>query len=176
MPYGPDARTHAALARLLGLESAVPREAVVGRAGSTGTAACLLGLAATLEAAEPHQPTLVREERQNFRLYGQRCEDCGAVSYPRRHLCWQCSSTRLVDHRLARRGKVFTFTRDHLVPSPDPPTIMAAADLEGGGRFYAQVTDVDPATVDVDMPVELTFRRLHEGEDYVNYFWKLCPA
>ncbi|HEY7366595.1 MAG TPA: OB-fold domain-containing protein [Methylomirabilota bacterium] len=239
--YGPDARTHAALARMLRLESAVPAEPVIARAGSTGTASCLLGLAAALEEAEPHQqllvvsygngaeallfeateavrgfrsprpiarqlaagrplahygkflrfrrhvateviksfssvPTLVREERQNLRLYGQRCADCGAVSYPRRHLCWQCSSTRLVDHRLARRGRVFTFTRDHLVPNPDPPTVMAAADLEGGGRFYAQVTDVDPATVAVDMPVELTFRRLHEGEDYVNYFWKLRPV
>lgn len=239
--YGPDARTHAALVRMLRLESAMPAEPVIPRVGSTGTAACLLGLAAALEELQPRQqmlvvsygngaeallfeateavrdfrparpiarqlgagrplvhygkflrfrrhvatevvksfssvPTLVREERQNLRLYGQRCEDCGAVSYPRRHLCWKCSSDRLVDYRLARRGKIFTFTRDHLVPSPDPPTIMAAADLEGGGRFYAQVTDVDPATVEVDMPVELTFRRLHEGEEYVNYFWKLRPA
>lgn len=121
-------------------------------------------------------PTLVREERQNLRLYGQRCADCGAVSYPRRHLCWRCSSGRLTDHRLGRRGRVFTFTRDHLVPSPDPPTVMVAADLDGGGRFYAQLTDADPARVAIGMPVELTFRRLHEGEDYVNYFWKLRPV
>lgn len=239
--YGPDARTYAALTRMLRLEAAVPREPVIARAGNPGTSACLLGLAAALEEAEPHQqllvvsygngaeamlfetteavrgvrpihpvarqlaqgrplahygkflrfrrhvttevvksfssvPTLVREERQNLRLYGQRCGDCGAISYPRRHLCWQCSSDRLAEHRLARRGKVFTFTRDHLVPSPDPPTVMAAADLEGGGRFYAQVTDADPDAVAVDMPVELTFRRLHEGEEYVNYFWKLRPA
>ncbi len=121
-------------------------------------------------------PTMVREERQNFRLYGQQCEDCGAVSYPRRHLCWKCSSARLADHRIARHGRVFTFTKDHLVPNPDPPTVMATADLDGGGRFYAQVTDVDPATVDFEMPVELTFRRLHEGEGYVNYFWKFRPV
>ena len=121
-------------------------------------------------------PTMVREERQNFRLYGQKCEACGAVSYPRRHLCWRCSSDRLGDHRIARRGRVFTFTRDHLVPTPDPPTVMVAADLEGGGRFYAQLTDADPDTVAIDMRVELTFRRLHEGEGYVNYFWKFRPA
>jgi hypothetical protein len=30
--------------------------------------------------------------------------------------------------------------------------------------------------VDFDMPVELTSRRIHEGEDYVNYFWKFRPA
>jgi 3-hydroxy-3-methylglutaryl CoA synthase len=121
-------------------------------------------------------PALVREERQNLRLYGQKCSDCGAVSYPRRHLCWQCASNRLVDHRLARRGRVFTFTKDHLVPNPDPPTVMVAADLDGGGRFYGQLTDADPAAVGFDMAVELTFRRLHEGDGYVNYFWKLRPA
>ena len=121
-------------------------------------------------------PTLVREERQNLRLYGQKCEACGAVSYPIRHLCWKCSSPRLAEHRLSRRGRIFTYTKDHLVPSPDPPTVMVAADLEDGGRFYAQLTDVDPATVAFDMPVELTFRRLHEGEGYVNYFWKFRPA
>jgi len=121
-------------------------------------------------------PTLVREEKQDLRLYGQRCQDCGAISYPRRHLCWQCSSSRLTEHRLGRRGRVFTFTRDHLVPSPDPPTVMVSADLDGGGRFYAQLTDCDPAAVTFDMPVELCFRRLHEGENLVNYFWKFRPA
>jgi hydroxymethylglutaryl-CoA synthase len=121
-------------------------------------------------------PTMVREERQNFRLYGQKCAECGAVSYPRRHLCWQCSSTSLQEHKMSRRGRVFTFTKDFLVPNPDPPTIMVSADLEGGGRFYAQLTDVDPQTVTVDMPVELTLRRIHEGEEIVNYFWKFRPA
>jgi hydroxymethylglutaryl-CoA synthase len=239
--YGPDARTHAALVRQLKFpETAMPREAVIGRAGNTGSASCLLGLAAALEecrpgdhvlvvsygngaeallfqcterlaAASPRRPvsaqlaagaplghygkllnfrrhvetevvraftsvpTMVREERQDLRLYGQRCRDCGAVSYPRRHLCWQCSSKSLVDQRLSRRGRVFTFTRDHLVPSPDPPTIMVSADLEGGGRFYAQLTDCDPGTVQFEMPVELTFRRIHEGEGLVNYFWKFRP-
>ena len=240
--YGPDARTHAALVRQLRFpETAMPREPVIVRAGNTGAAACLLGLAAALEEVKPHDhilvvsygngaeallfeatdaiaayrparpvaqqlaagwplthygkllrfrrhvetevirsfssvPTMVREERQNFRLYGQKCADCGAVSYPRRHLCWKCSSNRLADHKLARRGRIFTFTKDHLVPSPDPPTVMAAADLDGGARFYAQVTDCDPAAIAFEMPVELTFRRIHEGDDYVNYFWKFRPA
>jgi 3-hydroxy-3-methylglutaryl CoA synthase len=240
--YAPDARLHAALARQLKLPgAAVGPEPVIQRAGNTGAASCLLGLAAALEDARPHDqilvvsygngaeallfeatdavaafrparpvaaqlaagvplahygkflqfrrhvetevirafssvPTMVREERQNFRLYGQRCEECGAVSYPRRHLCWQCSSARLAEHRISRRGRVFTFTKDHLVPNPDPPTVMVSADLDGGGRFFAQLTDCDPAAVGFDMPLELCFRRIHEGEGYVNYFWKFRPA
>ena len=49
------------------------------------------------------------------------------------------------------------------------------ADLEDGARFYTQVTDCDAAAVAVDLPVELTFRRFHEGGDLVNYFWKFRP-
>jgi 3-hydroxy-3-methylglutaryl CoA synthase len=121
-------------------------------------------------------PVMQREERQDLRLYGQKCGACGAVQYPRRHACWQCAGKDLGEHRLARRGRVFTFTRDHLVPTPDPPTVMVAADLEGGGRFYTQMTDCDPAAVTFDLPVELTFRRFHEGGELVNYFWKFRPV
>jgi hydroxymethylglutaryl-CoA synthase len=120
-------------------------------------------------------PVMEREERQNLRLYGQRCAACGAIQYPRRHVCWKCSGKDLPEHRLSRRGRVFTFTKDHLVPSPDPPTVMMAADLEGGGRFYTQLTDGDPDGVTFDMPVELTFRRFHEGGGLANYFWKFRP-
>jgi len=240
--YGPDVRTHAALVRQLKLvDSATPKETVIGRAGNTGSAACLLGLASALEESKPgdqilvvsygsgaeallfqstdalararaHRPvstqlasgvplaqygkllsfrrhvetevvrafasvpTAVREEQQDLRLYGQKCGDCGAVSYPRRHLCWQCASKQLADYKISRRGKVFTFAKDHLVPSPDPPTVMVSADLEGGGRFYGQLTDCDPAAVGFEMPVELCFRRIHEGEGFISYFWKFRPA
>jgi len=58
--YGPDARTHAALVRQLKFpETAVPKESVIGKAGNTGTASCLLGLAAALEEARPHDQILV---------------------------------------------------------------------------------------------------------------------
>lgn len=240
--YAPDFRVHAALGRQLKFpETALLKEPVINKAGNTGVASPLLGLASALEEAKPGDrilvvsygngaeallfqateriektswdrgvaaqlakgrplahygkflqfrrnveteiikafsslPTMLREERQNFRLYGQKCADCGAISYPRRHICWNCSSKNLGEHKLGRRGKIFTFTKDHLVPNPDPPTVMVAADLDGGGRFYAQLTDCDPATVTFEMPVELTFRRLHEGEELVNYFWKFRPA
>src|SRR5262249_21209053 len=58
--YGPDARTHAALARQLKLpERAMPKELVIGRAGNTGSASCLLGLAAALEESKPGDQVLV---------------------------------------------------------------------------------------------------------------------
>ena len=53
--------------------------------------------------------------------------------------------------------------------------LPAGADLEGGGRFYTQLTDGDPDALTFDLPVELTFRRFHEGGGLVNYFWKFRP-
>lgn len=58
--YAPDARTHAAVLKQLKLpEAAVPKESVIGRAGNTGSASCLLGLAAALEESKPGDQVLV---------------------------------------------------------------------------------------------------------------------
>src|SRR5207247_2007992 len=81
----------------------------------------------------------------------------------------------LEEVKLARRGKLFTFTNDYLFESPDPPTSHAVIDLEGGGRLYCQLTDCEPERVEIDMPLELTFRRIHEGGGFNNYFWKARP-
>jgi uncharacterized OB-fold protein len=53
---------------------------------------------------------------------------------------------------------------------------MVSADLKGGGRFYAQLTDCDSATVGFEMFVELGFRRIHEGEGFISDFWKFRPV
>ena len=117
-----------------------------------------------------------KELKQNLKLLGQKCNQCGRLFYPRRHVCPGCGAKDdFQDVRLASTGRVFTFTRDYLYPSPDAPTGMAVADIDGGGRFYGQVADCDPAEIEIGMPVELVLRRYHEGDDFVNYFWKLRP-
>ena len=52
---------------------------------------------------------------------------------------------------------------------------MATADMEGGGRFYAQLTECNKENVKIGMEVELTFRMLHKGDGFYNYFWKFRP-
>jgi uncharacterized OB-fold protein len=69
---------------------------------------------------------------------------------------------------------VFTFTSDHVADSAGP-VVHAVIDLDGGGRLYLQLTDCDPETVSVDMPVDLTFRCYHDGSGMKNYFWKARP-
>ena len=121
-------------------------------------------------------PLTQREQKANLRLYAKKCSQCGTISFPVRRICANCSAKDdNIDVPLSRTGTVYTFTKDHLVPTPDPPVIMASADLDGGGRFYGQVTDCDPKEVSIGMRVELCFRSLHEGGEHHNYFWKFRP-
>jgi len=130
------------------------------------------------EPLEPYSSwaLLWKEKKQNLQLYGTRCEKCGTFAYPRRRVCLKCSAKdEYEDVKLPRQGKIYTLAKDYLFPTPDPPTVMAVADMEGGGRFYGQMTDCDPARVRIGMAVELTFRRFHQGGGFYNYFWKLRP-
>ncbi len=51
------------------------------------------------------------------------------------------------------------------------PQIGMELDFQNA-RAYLLMTDCAPSEVKVDMPVEMTFRRLHEGAGMYNYFWK----
>ncbi|UCH90040.1 MAG: OB-fold domain-containing protein, partial [Thermoplasmata archaeon] len=76
---------------------------------------------------------------------------------------------------LSKRGIINTFTQEYYYPTPEPPVTMAVIDLDGGGRILAQMTDTDPKSVSIGLPVELTFRRLHQGGEFLNYCWKCRP-
>ena len=72
---------------------------------------------------------------------------------------------------------MFTFTNDYMYEiarSADRRTRVV--ELDGGGRIYLQLTDCEAERVAVDMPVELTFRKPHDGCGFHNYFWKARPA
>jgi uncharacterized OB-fold protein len=75
--------------------------------------------------------------------------------------------------RLARSGRVLTFTRDHVYPGGDLTT-MAVVELDDGANFYCQVTMGDE--VSNGDRVRLVPRRLHAGGGAVQYFWKATPA
>ncbi len=120
---------------------------------------------------------LWREEKQNMKLTGVKCTGCGTLAFPRRRVCHACGAKdRMEDFKLSRRGKVYTYTNDYLYLNPDPPETLAAVDLEGGGRIFCQVTDVNPKDMRIGMDVELSFRKLHDGQELPNYFWKARPA
>jgi len=119
---------------------------------------------------------MYREQKTMLPLYGGKCVQCGAVQFPRRETCIECGHRGLEEQKLSRRGSVFTFTHDFIYEAPDTPVTHAVIELEGGGRVYVQLTDCDAERVEIDLPVELTFRVVHTGSGLKNYFWKARPA
>lgn len=119
-----------------------------------------------------------RERDDIYRFYGYRCLACGTLQYPRQRVCIRCRTkdnfepVPLAD----KQAKVFTYTLDYLNIDPDPPSVMAVLDFEGGGRAYLMMTDRNPTDVRIDQPVEMTFRRLYEAEGFHNYYWKCRPV
>ncbi len=111
-----------------------------------------------------------REMRQTLRLHGASCGSCGTILFPVRPACRKCgSSGPFAEFRLARRGTVVTWNRDHVYPGSGSPLANVVVDLEGGGRLLTQLTEGDPQ---IGMIVELSLRKLHEGRGLPHYFWK----
>ena len=120
---------------------------------------------------------LWRERKQNLSLYGVKCGNCGQAQYPMNRVCLKCGKRdKMEELKMARKGKVFTFTLDYLASGPELPVPRTVIDLEEGGRIFLQMTDCDPQIVKIDTPVELTFRKIHEGGGFKNYYWKSRPV
>lgn len=123
--------------------------------------------------------TYWRDTNIVLNFHGGRCAKCGVVQYPIPRLCNECATKdQIQEVTLAKTGRVFTFTLDHLdagqyVNTPVPRLVI---DLDGGGRVFLSMTDADPQEVKIGMAVEVIFRRLHEGAGFHNYYWKCRPA
>lgn len=118
-----------------------------------------------------------RDYRMTYRLHGAKCKVCGKVQFPIPHVCIQCQSRdQFEEVRLSdKRAELFTYTLDMTPIVPDMPNVLGTINFEGGGRMNANVTDRMVDQVKVGMPLEMTFRKLHEGSDFHNYFWKARP-
>ncbi len=117
-----------------------------------------------------------RERNRIYPLHGVKCRTCGTIQYPPQRVCIKCQSkdnfeeVRLCD----KKGKLFSYSFDPLREN----TPIGLVNLEGGGRILLELTDVDAEELKIDLPVELTFRRVdlrREDGMYV-YFWKATPV
>lgn len=98
--------------------------------------------------------------------------------FPINRICYSChSKDEYEEIRLYERGfKLFTYSIDRLAGRSDDPTIgQAVAEDEDGTRMYLLMTDFQEADVKVGMPLELSFRKMHNLGDFVNYYWKFRP-
>ena len=91
----------------------------------------------------------------------QQCSACGAFRHPPSPICTQCLSDLHEWIRASGRGTVYTFTvvRQALARGWDEriPYVVAVIELEEGPTYLSNLVDVDPETVTIGMPVEVTF-------------------
>jgi 3-hydroxy-3-methylglutaryl CoA synthase len=122
-----------------------------------------------------------REKDSIYQMYGNKCKKCGAIQYPRMMpSCFECRTIGEFEKiKLQLKGTVFTYTLDHLVGGNyyETPVPRCVIDLDGGGRILLDMTEIEKPeeNVSIGMRVELTFRKMHEGAEFHNYYWKCRP-
>jgi 3-hydroxy-3-methylglutaryl CoA synthase len=120
---------------------------------------------------------LWRDRNQIVRFHGGKCRQCGTIQYPIQRVCAVCQAkddyeeVRLSD----KKGKLATFAMDERAMVPDLPCVTGIVDFEGGGRYFCTLTDRDPGNIKVGMPVELAFRKVHQGSRTHTYTWMARP-
>ena len=64
---------------------------------------------------------------------------------------------------------------DFIAGAVDTPLVIVSVDFEGGGRMLCMMTDRALDEVSIDMPVEMSFRKLRVVNGIHNYYWKAIP-
>ncbi|VUT24104.1 MAG: Hydroxymethylglutaryl-CoA synthase [Candidatus Methanolliviera sp. GoM_oil] len=123
-----------------------------------------------------------RERKEVLGLVGSRCKRCGTPQFPPQRVCVKpdCGAIdEMEDYRFSdKKGNIFTYTEDHLAFSFNPPAIYSMVDFDGGGRYMFDVTDCEPGSLKVGMPIEMSFRRKYvdRKRGIHGYFWKAVPV
>ncbi len=123
-------------------------------------------------------PITWRERDSFLSMHGSRCNRCGTTCFPMQRICYECRSLDdFTPVPLAEApASIFTYSLDHLAGTISPPVIKVVAESQvGRTRINCTLTDCDAKDVAVEMPVEMTFRRLHEGAEMHHYTWKARP-
>jgi uncharacterized OB-fold protein len=109
------------------------------------------------------------------RLIGSECEDCGVVTFPEQGSCPRCTSVRVRERLLGRRGTLWSWTIQYFPPKAPPYAIadpdafepygVGYVELPGEVRVEARLTVADPAKLRIGMWMELTLVDAPGGAD-----------
>jgi 3-hydroxy-3-methylglutaryl CoA synthase len=129
-----------------------------------------------MSVSYPTATAIWRDRKRIYPLHGVKCRVCGTIQYPPQRVCAKCrAKDDFEEVRLSgRKGTLFSYSFEFIrgnVP-------IGLVNLEGGGRVFMDLTDVDPGELKIDLPVELTFRRLDlwREDGMYGYFWKATPT
>jgi hydroxymethylglutaryl-CoA synthase len=128
-----------------------------------------------MSVSYPTATAIWRERKRIYPLHGVKCRVCGTIQYPPQRVCIKCrAKDDFEEVRLCgRKGKLFSYSFEFIRENVP----IGLVNLEGGGRVFVELTDVDPGELKIDLPIELTFRRLNVWREdaMYGYFWKATP-
>jgi hypothetical protein len=113
-------------------------------------------------------PPEVTEETQAFwsaaaegRLVIDRCDRCGAESFPPRGMCRNCRGRALSSVEVTGRGRIYSYTINYQrwLPDLDVPFAIVLVEFPDhpGVRVVGRLRGCDPEQVAVDDEVEVGF-------------------
>lgn len=125
----------------------------------------------------PSAVSLWRDRKGGLALYGSKCKNCGMPQYPAQRICIKCQTKDSFEEYCfaERKATLFTFSHDSLAPAIDPPVTLCVVNFDGGGRIQCDMTDREIKEVNVDMPVQMTFRKIRFTGGIYDYWWKCMP-
>ena len=90
----------------------------------------------------------------------------GSLQHPPVPAVWQDKDTAIDYQVVSGKGTVFTFVVHHApkVPGRTLPFVVALVELEEGVRMLGELRNVDPAKVEIGMPVRATYIDFPEGD------------
>ncbi|MDE2463120.1 MAG: hydroxymethylglutaryl-CoA synthase family protein [Alphaproteobacteria bacterium] len=114
-------------------------------------------------------------------LVGGKCRQCGTAQFPRTRICVN-PNCKAVDSQdpysfAEREGAVLSWSADFLTYSMSPPNHYGMITFAEGGRFMADITDVDEGQIDTGARVRMAFRikDFDPKRGFIRYFWKAVP-
>lgn len=92
----------------------------------------------------------------------QRCADCGTWRHIPREGCRDCGSTQWTWDRSSGLGRIYTWTVTYRALHPgfteDVPYTAVIAELDEGVRITAMADGIDPAELQLGLPVQVIVR------------------
>ncbi len=101
-----------------------------------------------------------------LRLIGSQCDECEVVTFPNQPSCPRCTSLKVSERLLGRRGTLWSWTIQCFPPKSPPyavndpdafePFGVGYIELPGEVRVETRLTVADADELQIGMPMELT--------------------
>ncbi len=133
------------------------------------------------------RPRYLETVAARWRFVGERCSNCGRISFPRRGRCPGCESTTALEaYRLPREGGTVVASTT-IGPGGQPtefdlqvgatgPYSVLLVELVPGVRVTLQATDSAPGSIGLGARIATRLRRLYPMEGEWRYGRKVVPG